>query len=78
MRLSATVDIDGDGVPELALPSADRRTLRISGFQNKQLTERGSASLPSGIDKAIGVVGRGSSARFVVGLENGLVFEINR
>lgn len=80
MRLSAIADIDGagKGAPELALPSADRRSLRIVGFDNNRLVDRGLAPLPSGIDKAIGVRDSGLGARFVVGLENGQVFEIHR
>ncbi len=32
LRLSAVADFDGDGRADLAIPSFDRRTLRIIGF----------------------------------------------
>lgn len=78
MRLSAIADVDGDGAPDLAVPSADRRQLRIVGFKRGQLIERGTAKLPTAIDKAIGVAGSGHSARFIVGLQSGEVYSIGR
>ena len=70
MRLSAVADIDGDGRPELALPSADRRKLRIVGFKKGRLVEHASVALPAAIDKAIAARGRGPAIQFIVGLEN--------
>ncbi|MFT5485432.1 MAG: hypothetical protein ACI9JL_004117 [Paracoccaceae bacterium] len=80
MRLSAIADIDGDGggAPELALPSADRRDLRIVGFDKGRLIDRGAAPLPARIDKAIGIRGSGTAAQFIVGLENGEVYVVRR
>lgn len=80
MRLSAVADIDGagEGAPELALPSTDRRSLRIIGFDKSRLVGRGTALLPAGINKAIGLRGTGLEVRFITGLENGQVFEISR
>lgn len=78
MRLSAIADIDGDGTPELAVPSADRRRLRIVGFAGERLIERALSVLPAPIDKAIGVHRSGQNVRFVVGLENDRIFEVRR
>jgi hypothetical protein len=78
MRLSALADINGDGRMDLALPSADRRRLRIVGFAGGTLTEFASARVPARIDKAIAVKGSGQAARFVVGLENAEIHEIHR
>jgi len=78
MRLSAVADIDGDGRPELALPSADRRRLRVVGFNDRRLIDRGAAVLPSPIDKAIATRGTGRAIRFIVGLENGRLLGIGR
>lgn len=78
LRLSAVADIDGDGAPELALPSGSRRALRIVGFRKDKLVEVATANLPAPIDKAIGVRGTGRATRFIVGLANGEVYEIHR
>ncbi|MBT3170515.1 MAG: hypothetical protein HOM52_10565 [Rhodospirillaceae bacterium] len=78
LRLSAVADINGNGRMDLAVPSANRRTLRIVGFGPGGLTSFASSDLPSRIDKAIAVEGFGKNLRFVVGLENGDVYEIRR
>ena len=78
LRLSASADIDGDSRPELALPSADRSTLRIVGFTTNGLKELARASLPGRIDKAILAAGSGNDASFTVGLEDGRIFKISR
>jgi hypothetical protein len=78
LRLSATVDIDGDGKPELALPSQDRTSLRIMGFVDEKLVEIATATLPAPIDKAIRVDGNGTEAVFTVGLEDGSVWQVRR
>lgn len=78
MRLSAVVDINGDGNMELALPSDDRSVLHIVGMVGDELTEFGSARLPGRIDKAISVDGTGSDTRFIVGLDDSGVYEIKR
>ncbi len=74
LRLSASADIDGDGTMELALPSQDRKTLRIMGFDRSGLKQQGAAELPSPIDKAIGVDGKD----FIVGLEDGTVWRVKK
>ena len=78
LRLSAVADVNGDGRMDLALPSDDRRTLRFVGFVDSDLVEVASAELPSRIDKAIAVRGTGEDLRFVVGLENGEIYEVHR
>jgi hypothetical protein len=78
LRLSAVADVNGDGRMDLALPSDDRRRLRIVGFVGRQLAEVASAELSSRIDKAIALRGSGQDVRFVVGLENGEVYEVHR
>ena len=78
MRLSATVDVNGDGRPDLAVPSADRRTLRVVGFQGKGLVELGHATLPDRIDKAIAHEVNDGRVSFVVGLKNGDVYEVSK
>lgn len=74
LRLSAIADIDGDGAMELALPSQDRKSLRIMGFTQNGLKQLGAAGLPSPINKAIGVDGKD----FIVGLEDGSVWRVGQ
>lgn len=78
MRLSAVADINGDTIPDLALPSVDRRDLRVVGFNNGRLIEHGKASLPTAIDKAVATSGAGRTARFIVGLRSGDVYSVGR
>ncbi|MEM9357387.1 MAG: hypothetical protein AAGB04_14355 [Pseudomonadota bacterium] len=78
MRLSGIADVNADGRPDLAVPSANRRSLRIVGFVGKGLSELGRASLPGRIDKAILVRTLAGRPSFVVGLDNGRVFEIRK
>lgn len=78
LRLSAVIDIDGDGAAELALPSADRRALRIVGLVGGGIVEIATVPLPAQVDKAIAVVGQGASTRFVLGLADGSVVEVLR
>ncbi len=78
MRLSAIADVNADGRPDLALPSDNRRKLRFVGFGKAGPRQIGIVSLPARINKAIGVEGAGRDLRFVVGVENGRVYEIRR
>jgi len=71
LRLSAAADIDGDGLSELALPSADRKTLRIMAFVAGKATEVAAVQLPGRIDKAIGVIAEANGPAFVTALESG-------
>ncbi len=78
LRLSAVADINEDGRMELALPSNDRRALKIVGFGKEGLRILVSANLPARINKAIAVKGSGRNARIIVGLESGGVYEVHR
>lgn len=78
LRLSASRDINGDGKQDLALPSANRRVLRIMGFRDGTLDEIGRADLPSPVNKPVIASGSGKNVAFTVGLENGSVYEIRR
>ena len=78
LRLSAAVDLDGDGRAELVLPSDDRSTLRVVGFGDDGLRDIASVELPSLVDKAIGVDDSGEDVRIIVGLENGQFYAVHR
>ncbi len=78
MRLSAVADVNEDGRPELVLPSNNRRRLRIVSFGKKGPIQEAAISLPARIDKAIDQKGTGRALRFIVGLENGQIYEIRR
>ena len=71
-------DFNGDGLMDLALPSDNRKQLRIMSFVNGRIVEFANASLPSPIDKAIAVTGEGNDAALTVGLENGEVYKVSR
>lgn len=70
LRLSAIGTANGR--PILALPSADRRHLRIMSFGQPKPQDIASVPLPARIDKAIAATASG----FVVGLRDGQELEI--
>ena len=79
LRLSAIADIDGDGRPELALPSADRRSLRMVELTPGGVREIGRAMLESRVTRAIAVTtGETGETVFVTGLEDGSQVAISR
>ena len=78
LRLSAISDVDGDGIVDLALPSKDRRRLRIIGFDDGTPRELASIPVDGRIDKAITVITEDDSVSFVAGLEDGSVVSVSR
>lgn len=80
-QLSASEDFDGDGVTDLAVPSDNRRTLRLMRFTgraegDKQLVEWASIPLPSAIDKAMFVRTGGTKTIVTLGLDDGSVHAV--
>lgn len=69
LRLAWIADFDGDGADEIALPSFNRRRIRILGLDGGEWIEEASADTPRRIDRAIlpSDDGRG----VVLGLEDG-------
>lgn len=76
MRLSAMRDINSDGGIDLAVPSDDRKSLRIMGFSGRNLKALAVAKLPAAIDKAIGLA-KGEKDGFIVGLDNGGIYKVH-
>ncbi|MCR9255397.1 MAG: hypothetical protein NXI16_04800 [Alphaproteobacteria bacterium] len=77
-RLSAVADINGDGNADLAVPSADRRDLRLVGFVDGALTEFAAIKLPARVETAILTEGSGPGLAFLVGLSDGAIYRISR
>ena len=70
--LAAAVDFDGDGVPELALPVADRTALAILSLKDG-IREQACIPLPARAAFGLTVLGTGVAARLLVGLADGRV-----
>lgn len=70
LAMSAVADIDGDGAPDLALPSLDLRRLRMVSFKPTG-REIASIPLPSNAHSNIAVVRDGASPAFALALADG-------
>lgn len=68
LDLSATIDADGDGRPELLVPSADRTRLRYVGFSQGKLRDISSIALDG---KAVGILLKSGRSKVEVQLDNG-------
>ena len=80
--LSTVNDFNGNGVSDLALPSADRKSVRIMTFRGsargkKTLEEFARISLPARVDKAMSSRFEDGKIIITVGLEDGSVHEIS-
>lgn len=70
LGMSATADFDGDGRPDLAVPSLDRRVLRLLSFASK-VHDIANVRLPARVTTRIVVTEVRSRPALVLGLENG-------
>lgn len=82
-ELSVVDDFNGNGVSDLALPSADRKSVRIMTFKGpargkKVLEEFARIPLPARLDKAMSSRFENGKVTITVGLEDGTVHEISR
>ena len=72
MRLSALRDVNGDGLPDLALPDARRRGLRILTLDGGKLGDLAEIALPGEVATAIAA----TEAGLVMGLRDGRVVRV--
>ena len=82
-ELSVVDDFNGDGIADLALPSADRKSIRIMAFKGpargkKTLEEFARIPLPARVDKAMSSRFENGKITITVGLEDGTVHDISR
>jgi hypothetical protein len=77
LNLSVVADFDGDGSPDLAIPSFDRRALRILRFRGG-VSEIARITLPARAARGMALLESGKEKLLVVGLEDGGVALIRR
>jgi hypothetical protein len=70
LGMSWTADFDADGHPDLAVPSLDRRSLRLIAFVPR-VRDIARIALPARIATNIGSIGSGGRPGLVAGLEDG-------
>ena len=75
LALAAAVDIDGDGVPELAIPTLDRCALAILSLK-VGIEERRRVPLPARALTGVAALGAGRETRILVCLEYGRLAEV--
>ncbi len=77
--MSVAGDFDGDQIADLALPSADRRALRVISFRGGQMAEPLHVELPAAIVTNLLVVPQdGARPALVFGLDDGSVAIVGR
>jgi hypothetical protein len=72
LRMSAVTDFDGDGLADLAIPSFERRHLRLIGFKGKP-HDIAKVALPARAVTNIGLLRIGNTPALLLGLDNGML-----
>lgn len=71
LGFAAVADFDGDGIADLAVPSFDRRALRILRFRGGRLQEISRTALPGPVIEGVTAVTHAGRMAARVGLMNG-------
>jgi hypothetical protein len=74
-ELAAAIDIDGDGTPELAIPTLDRAALAFLSLKGG-IKEVRRVTLPAKAAMGVAALGSGKAAHVLVGLEDGRVVDV--
>jgi hypothetical protein len=69
---AAAVDVDGDGIPELVIPTQDRKALAVLSLKGG-IRELARVPLPAPAGRGLAALGSGKGAHVVVALEDGRV-----
>ena len=77
LDMAAAADFDGDGVADLALPSLDRKALRLIAFV-PQPREIASVPLPAQAQTNIGLMRNGNMTVLVLGLADGSLVSVRK
>ncbi len=77
IAMHAVADFDGDGVADIAVPSLDRRTLRIVSFA-PEAREIASVKLPAKAVTNLGLIKGGTVRALVLGLADGSLVLVER
>ncbi|MEM9329837.1 MAG: hypothetical protein AAGA53_00840 [Pseudomonadota bacterium] len=78
LRLSAVADVNGNGIPDLVIPSLARNQLVVVGVQGQRFAEIARVRLPARIDRAILARETDGQPEFVVGLDDGKIYRVAR
>ena len=76
LGMSATADFDGDGRPDLAVPSLDRRVLRLISF-TPEPHDIGRVPLPARVVTNVAAIMFRNRLAVVSGLENGQLIMVH-
>ena len=74
--MSSTGDFDGDGRPDLAVPSLDRRTLRLIAF-TPQPHDIARVRLPARVATNVATIMMRDRLAVVFGLDNGQLIMVH-
>jgi len=77
LRMSAVAVFNGDGIADLAIPSFDRRHLRLIGFKGKP-HDIAKVALPARAVTNMGLLSIGNAPALLVGLDNGMLVIVRR